>query len=130
MTDDRWREFFQICTQVLGRGNRLAEDSETWCAWTTFGSLSTDIIYWTAGLPNAEDLDVGFIKDNGVWGQPFLFKDLAHVIIPKEFLWEKMAIGSYESGIKQQAIEKLSSALAAAGIPHRCTDIVLEVKLY
>jgi len=108
----------------------MAADSTSWCAWTTFGSLSTDIKYWTSGLPALGDINNEFIGDSGVWGQPFLYKDLAHIIIPKEFFWERLDGHEYESGVKTQDISRLSSELHVRGVSHRLTDVLLEIKLY
>lgn len=130
MNNEQWEIFFVACAKILGDGKRLAVDSGSWCAWTTFGSLSTDIHYWSAGLPAQSDINSEFIGDNGVWGQPFLYRDLAHIIVPKEFFWESNAGGKYENGVKVQNISELSSELERKNIPHRLTDIVLEIKLY
>lgn len=108
----------------------MAAASPSWCAWTTFGSLSTGIHYWTSGLPALSDINNEFIGDSGVWGQPFLYKDLAHIVIPKEFFWESLGEGEYESGVKLQDISRLSNELTVNGIPHRLTDALLEIKLY
>lgn len=130
MTDQQWKVFFETCARVLGAGDRDAGRSLSWCAWTTFTSLATDVNYWKSGLPHADDVDAGFIKDSGVWGQPFLYSDLAHIIIPREFFWETGELSSYRNGTRQQDITALSTELTALGIDHRLTDLVLEVKLY
>lgn len=67
--------------------------------------------------------------DRGPWGQPFSYQEIAHVVIPRAFYWETAA-GPFDSGRKTQDIQRLSRELTAAGIPHRLTDLVLEVKLY
>ena len=130
MTDDQWQTFFRLCAKVLGAGSRGAAQSTSWCAWTTFGSLSESVHYWTAGLPAETDLASVGTTDSGTWGQPFLYKDLAHVIIPKEFYWEVPDPGRFENGTRQQDISSLSEALTSAGIEHRLTEVVLEIKLY
>jgi hypothetical protein len=86
--------------------------------------------YWTGGLPAEEDLADSHIKDNGVWGQPFSYKQLAHIVIPREFFWESNGGPDYKNGTKRQDLALLSSELNQANIPHRLTDIVLEIKLY
>lgn len=130
MPSDHWRQFFLICHGVLGRGASDAWASETWCAWTTFESLAQDIRYWTAGLPNPEDLESAGVNDGGIWMEPVLYTDLAHVIVPARFLWERGDGPDYQSGSKSQDIRGLSAALASAGIEHRLTNTVLEIKLY
>jgi hypothetical protein len=130
MTNDQWHNFFRICAKVLGPGARRAAQSKSWCAWTTFGSLSDSVHYWAAGLPAEEDLAEVGTADRGAWGQPFLYKDLAHIIIPREFYWEIVAPGQFENGTRQQDIAALSAALNSAGIRHRLTELVLEIKLY
>jgi hypothetical protein len=125
MTDEQ----FGVCARVLGRGDRYAPRSESWCGWTTFDSLLDSMHYWSAGLPAEEDLDQAYIKDNGVWGQPFSYQQLAHIVIPREFFRE--IIGSeYTNGTKVQDIARLSRELTHANIAHRLTDLVLEIKLY
>jgi hypothetical protein len=68
--------------------------------------------------------------DGGVWGQPFPFSDLAHFIVPREFYWESIGGPGFVQGKKDQNIEKLSQALKAAGVPHRLTELVLEIKCF
>lgn len=130
MTDQQWKSFFETCARVLGAGDRNAGRSVSWCAWTTFTSLASHINYWTSGLPHVNEVDTAFIRDGGVWGQPFLYSDLAHIVIPREFFWETGEHSSYRNGTRQQDITALSAELTGLGIDHRLTDLVLEVKLY
>lgn len=130
MTDSEWFSFFKLCAITLGRGRNFAEQSETWCAWTTFSKLEIDVHYWTAGLPNLDDIAETHIKDSGVWGQPFLYRDLAHIVIPREFYWEVVSEKEFSNGSKYQDITLLSSELNKAGVAHRVTDVILEIKLY
>jgi hypothetical protein len=130
MTDEQWKTFFETSARVLGPGDSHAARSGSWCGWTTFASLSTEFHYWSAGLPASQDIGDGFIKDNGVWRQPFLYRDLAHLVIPREFFWEICVPEQYSNGTKRQDLESLSSELTRASVPHRVTDLVLEVKLY
>jgi hypothetical protein len=130
MTNEDWQAFFRTCARVLGAGARQAAQSRSWCAWTTFGSLSESVHYWAAGLPAAADLAPVGTADGGVWGQPFLYQDLAHVVIPREFYWETVEPGRFENGTREQDIGALSRELTVAGIEHRLTELVLEVKLY
>ena len=130
MTANQWQTFFRLCAKILGAGSRHAAQSKSWCAWTTFGSLSESVHYWAAGLPADADLENVGTTDSGTWGQPFLYKDLAHVIIPREFYWEIIEPGRLENGTRQQDISALSNELISAGIEHRLTELVLEIKLY
>lgn len=130
MTNDQWRTFFSLCALVLGPGERTAANSQSWCAWTTFDRLISDTGYWTGGLLAAPDLMETHTVDGGPWGQPFSYESIAHVVIPREFYWEIAAAGRFDNGTRTQDIQRLSRELAAAGIPHRLTDLVLEVKLY
>jgi hypothetical protein len=130
MTDQDWQTFFRTCARVLGTGARQAAQSRSWCAWTTFGSLSESVHYWAAGLPAEGDLAAVGTTDSGVWGQPFLYQDLAHVVIPREFYWEAVEHGRFENGTREQDIGALSTELTSAGIHHRLTESVLEIKLY
>jgi len=130
MTDAQWKTFFLACARVLGKGARFDWGSENWCGWTTFDAVSSTAHYWTAGLPNEADIgDIG-TNDSGPWGQPFLYRDLAHIVIPREFFWERTADKSYSNGTRTQDLARLSAALSEADIPHRLTDLVLEIKLY
>ncbi len=127
MSNDQWRRFFLACAHVLGPGSTQAWESPSWCVWTTFGNF---LHYWAAGLPAEEELGPEGTFDGGTWGQPFNYQDIAHIAIPAEFYWEHVNTGDFSNGTKRQDLESLSQALAAAGIVHRKTELVLEVKLY
>lgn len=129
MTDEQWVKFFTASAEILGKGEMSARWSETWCAWTTFSRLNSDCGYWTRGLPNLKDIDVNYIKDGGVWGQPFMFKEIAHIIVPREFFWEKPDPG-YLCGYKTQDIKKLSERLIELEIPHNLSQYCLDIKLF
>jgi hypothetical protein len=129
--DSEWKSFFLICSKILGDGgNQHAFQSTTWCSWTTFNRLKIDAGYWQAGLPTSAELGEEATADGGVWGQPFLYCDIAHVLVPREFYWEHISQGRFDSGSKQQDIDGLSAALTSSGVGHRRTDLVLEIKLY
>lgn len=130
MGNVHWHQFFSAATAVLGAGCWRAEQSQSWCAWTTFGRLGEDAGYWTCGLPALEDVGDTFIRDGGVWGQPFKYVDLAHMIVPRDFFWESASGPSYTNGSKHQDIERLSAELKTLQVPHRLTNLVLEVKCY
>jgi len=130
MQSEQWREFFMICHQSLGEGSSHAKESHSWCSWTTFERLQRDAGYWTSGLPNAGHItDIG-INDGGVWGQPFLYRDLAHIVVPAQFYWESIESGSFTNGTRTQDIVALAASLRTAGIPHRATSLILELKFY
>jgi hypothetical protein len=130
MSNEEWRTFLCICSRVLGAGAWNAAQSQSWCAWTTFDRLTSDCGYWTAGVPAETDLLETYTVDGGPWRQPFSYQSIAHIVIPREFYWETIAPGHYENGNKVQDIQRLSKELTAAGIAHRLTDLVLEIKLY
>jgi len=130
MTDDQWVSALRACATVLGAGTSMAATSASWCAWTTFRSLAETLHYWSAGLPSEADLGVIGTKDTGPWSQPFLYRDLAHFIIPKTFYWEAVSDAGFTSGIREQDLAALSVELQKADIPHRRTERVLEIKLY
>lgn len=66
-----------------------------------------------------------------MWQQPFAYSDLAHIIIPKTFVWERYENEKWQEYVSEtQRIELLSEALAAKGINHRLTELMLEIKLY
>lgn len=130
MTDEDWRRFFEICGQVLGMGATAANESESWCSWTTFERLSADAGYWTAGIPNRGDLRSSHIADGGIWGQPFAYQELAHVIIPRTFDQKFATDSGYRGVRKHQDITLLSRLLTEDGIAHWKTELVLEIKLF
>ena len=133
MTDQHWKMFFEACANVLGSdGHRDPARSTTWCAWTLFDRLSSDLHYWTCGLPAFKDVGDTHIKDSGVWGQPFLYSELAHVVIPRRFDWESgdFSDDTRAYGVKVQDIDAVSKVLSSIGVAHRLTDLVLEIKLY
>jgi hypothetical protein len=133
MTDHQWKTFFEACAKVLGSGGHHNPAlSTTWCAWTLFDRLSSDLHYWACGLPALRDVGDSYIKDSGVWGQPFLYSSLAHIVIPREFDWEAgdFMNDTHTHGTKTQDLLGLSAALRSTDIPHRLTDLILEIKLY
>ena len=130
MSDHQVRRFLVACAEVLGKGAPQASESRSWCAWTTYSRLSEDAGYWTSGLPGADELTHDAVRDGGTWGQPFPFRDIAHVIVPKTFYWEKIDDAGFEQGTREQNIAALSETLTELGIDHRCTSLVLELKLY
>jgi len=129
MSDEEWFTFFSVCARVLGPGAHQPTEGGSWCAWTTFRSLGEVVNYWSAGLPLQSELGAIGTNDGGTWGQPFLYRDLAHVIVPREVYWER-TVPQFINGTKTQNLEQLSKDLNAARIPHRLTELVLEVKLY
>ncbi len=130
MNDAQWHAFFKAAAEVLGPGSRLAEHSQSWCAWTTFDRLGSDAGYWTAGLPAADDIFATFIGDNGVWGQPFHFSQLAHLLVPRKFMCDEPSGPNWTYRERVQDLESLSARLREAEIPHRLTDLVLELKCF
>lgn len=130
MTDDQWHIFFITCAHVLGSGARHQAHSESWCAWTTFDSLKDSVHYWSAGLPTEEFIARDHIRDSGPWGQPFLYRSLAHIVLPREFYWEVASEANFSNGTKCQDLNLLSVELKNADIPHRVSELILEIKLY
>lgn len=130
MDNVTWFAFFKAAAELLGPGCWNARQSESWCAWTTFGRLKEDAGYWTAGLPASSEVFETYIGDSGVWGQPFHFSQIAHLIIPSEFSWESEPGPNWQQGTKIQNIEALSQRLHVLEIPHRKTELVLEIKCY
>lgn len=130
MNNEEWFSFFKICAENLGAGNLTPSVSNNWCAWTTFTRLSENAGYWTCGLPATTDIHPTHIGDGGVWGQPFHYTELAHIVLPRTFYWETFTNEKFENGFKNQNIEALSKKLSESGILHRVTELVLEIKLY
>ena len=129
MTDEQWKITLQSCREFLGPGDWDPYLSQSWCAFTTFSSLIHGIQYFSCGLPAEGDCLATHIKDGGIWRQSFEYTDLAHLIIPKTFYWERTIYG-FESGYKEQKIGDLSRKLRELQIPHELTDLLLEIKLY
>src|SRR5689334_12971292 len=97
MTNEEWRTFFLVCSRVLGPGYRQAHFSQSWCAWTTFGALQESVHYWSSGLPAEPALGLLGTNDGGpAWGQPFSYQDIAHIVIPAQFNWERQSNGAFE----------------------------------
>lgn len=130
MNDGQWRTLLRTCARVLGAGEQLATASRSWCAWTTFESLRSTLHYWSAGIPAEEYLGIAGTVDGGPWGQPFVYQELAHLVVPRTFYWERIESSEFESGTRGQDLERLSQELLLAGIEHRKSELVLEVKLY
>lgn len=130
MTDEQWKTFFDTCASELGPGDWQSENSMSWCTFTTFGSLARGAAYWSRGLPHADDIGPAYLRDGGVWREPINYGEIAHIIVPKRFFWESPPSPQYSNGLREQDIDRLSRALAAVGVPHRLTDLVLEIKLY
>ena len=130
MTNAQWQEFLRTARRILGQGASVSWASKSWCAWTTFQSLSSEINYWKSGLPNEQDIFESHTADGGVWGQPFHYEQIAHFIIPTRFYWEKFENQVFTQGYTQQNIGKRSQELTLLEIPHRLTELVLEIKLY
>ncbi|MCP4321619.1 MAG: hypothetical protein GY787_07165 [Alteromonadales bacterium] len=130
MNNLQWNKFFEICASNLGEGAICPKNSDNWCAWTTFERLELDVKYWNAGLPLTNEFNETFVKDGGIWGQPFAFESIAHIIIPRKFYWESFDNGEYNSGVKAQNVDIVSKLLTSENIKHRCTELLLELKLY
>jgi hypothetical protein len=130
MDNSQWFHFFTSAAEILGSGDYRTEYSHSWCAWTTFGRLKEDAGYWTCGLPSSSQIFATHIGDSGIWGQPFQYSQLAHIILPSVFTWEAEPGPNWETGTKQQNIKALSLRLHELNVPHRLTDLVLEIKCY
>lgn len=126
-----WYKFFTITIRHFEAVPDIVPGLSSWCAWTTFDRLERDSEYWSAPLPKEDELIKEFgMRDGGMWGQPFPFSSLAHVIIPRKFSWEALIDKSLEFGVHEQDIEGLSVKLEAADIPHNLSTYALDVKLY
>jgi hypothetical protein len=128
--NSQWKNFLAICRRLLGKGDWDSLTSDSWCAFTTFSSLSHGIYYWNCGFPDEVELLENCTVDGGLWRQSFRYEDLAHIVIPKCFYWEGFFDGKFSTGYKSQNLEKLSNELDAHGIVYRKTELVLEIKVY
>ena len=130
MNDRDWRVCLQTCRRLLGVGDWDSFLSDSWCAFTTFSSLEHGVRYFNCGFPNEMECLDSATADGGVWRQSFKYEDLAHLIVPKTFYWERFVDGAFQSGFKHQDINSLSIELNTLGITHRLTNLILEIKLY
>lgn len=131
MTDKEWFQFLCLGREILGLGANQSHLADSWFAFTTFNSLSHIVNYWNNGFPDVSDLLEDRTRDGGLWMQSFLYSDIAHIVLPRTFYWEKFTEASgFEFGYKQQDLDKFSAALQQYNIKHRTTDLVLEIKLY
>lgn len=125
-----WKLILSIASKHLSNNPCEVVGKRTWCAWTTFERLGEDAGYWTAPLPDEAELLEGYIADGGNWGQPFPYEQIAHLIVPRRYYWDRFGEGVYVSGHHIQDIDGVSELLTKNGIPHRLTIYALEVKLY
>jgi len=101
----------------------------SWCSWTTFSRLQRDAGYWTGQLPLEAELGKMSVADGGTWGQPFPYDDLAHIIIPRQFIEDPLG-REFRQYTHLQDIDGLSRALNEAGIPHHLSHHALDVKRF
>jgi len=130
MDHSHWKLFFGTCAELFGVGAAAAAQSKNWCSWTTFRRLNEDCLYWASGFPAPGEFTDTHVVDGGVWGQPFSYKDIAHLIVPKKFYWESQSNRGFESGFKEQDIILLSKFLTDRNVPHKLTEITLEIRAY
>jgi hypothetical protein len=132
MKDEDWCTFFRSAAELLGPGDSRLMHTKSYCAFTTFERLNTDLNYWRHGMPLKEEIAENHIRDNGVWCQPLRFSSLAHIIVPRRFRVEQF--DKYNHPVDdleiEQRIDALSSALLTCRVDHRITNLILEIKLY
>jgi hypothetical protein len=92
--------------------------------------LRNGVHYWACGFPEKNDCLLDGTVDGGLWRQKFTYQDLAHIIIPTSFYWERFHAGTFNNGTKEQNLHLLSERLNSSGIQHRKTDLLIEIKLY
>lgn len=109
--------------------------------YATFDSLLCDAIYFRGELPLERELSTRGVDDFS-WGGggPVPYETIAHVLIPRFFTQEiltrvpakdgKEAGDSWNQWKHEQDIEGLSQLLDQAGIEHRLTPQVLELKRF
>lgn len=125
-----WRNFLLTAGAHLGLNPCDVSHAWSWCSWTTFTRLGEDAGYWTAPLPLQSELLAESIADGGTWGQPFRYADLAHVVVPRRYVWENVSGDAYDFGMHEQDIVGLSKILKEEGIEHCVSDVVLDIKIY
>jgi hypothetical protein len=125
-----WRKFFLICINELENHPGPSPGPWAWCSWTTYTRLALDCGYWSAPMLKEEDLGKHGTYDPGSWGQPFLYSDISHFILPRKFFWESDSSTSYSYTKHTQNINVISESLTRGDIEHRLSEFALEVKLY
>lgn len=130
MNDNSWKNCLQVCRRVCGKGDWDPFLSESWCAFTTFSSLQHGVHYWNCGFPEETDFLEHCTLDGGLWRQSFEYSDLAHLVVPSSFYWERFHNGTFQSGYKAQDLGRLSDELNDLGILHKRSELILEIKLY
>jgi hypothetical protein len=85
--------------------------------------------YFGCGFPDESECLEDGTKDGGVWRQSFKYSDLAHLVVPKTFYWER-TVNGFQCGYKEQDIQRLSAELHTLQIPHRLTELLIEIKEY
>jgi hypothetical protein len=102
----------------------------SWCTWTTFGRLQHSAGYWSAPLPLEEEILENATLDGGMWSQPFRYSEIAHIIIPRQFSYEKLNENEITWIDCSQDIDGLSKELNKIDIDYSIGEICLEVKLF
>ena len=124
ISDSKWHAIFIAAIEILGEGEPVMDKSPSWCSWTTFDRLKCrDCGYWKNGLPRLSDVTEHGIFDGGVWGQPFEYDSIAHIIFPKEFCTD-MGV------VRTQNIQALETKFKEMDIPFQSNEYLLEIKLY
>jgi hypothetical protein len=129
MTDETWKLTLQLCRRILGRGDWDPYLSDSWCAFTTFSAIKHGITYFNCGFPAENECLDTCTKDGGVWRQSFEYCDLAHLIIPRTFYWER-TLNGFQSGYKEQDLLVLAGELEQVHTQFTLSELVLEIKLY
>ncbi len=133
MDDSKWAAFLRACADVLSveRSDKVApSENGTWCAWTTFDTLESDLNYWRGPLPTKDEIFDSYVGHGKNWSQYFFYRDFCHFLVPRTFFWERASLGNYERGDVKQDIDALSRRLNELDVPHRLTPIILEIKLF
>jgi hypothetical protein len=125
-----------LCRPALSSLSKYCNGStphkmRSWCCWTTFGRLECDTLYWSGELPVEAELDMTSVADGGSWGQPFRYREIAHIIIPRTFCEEHPSGGGeFTQWHHEQDIGGLSKALNSQGVDHNLLPFCVELKLY
>lgn len=104
MQDEQWKRLLELARAVLGKGASASWASDSWCGWTTFSSLEHQLTYWARGVPDAEDLLADRTVDGGLWPQSFYYHDLAHIIFPASFYWERVVAVRFNQATRRKTL--------------------------
>ena len=65
-----------------------------------------------------------------MWTQPFFYEQIAHIIIPRVFTFDKLVDNIRETWEAEQDVDRISTLLSAQGIQHNISQYAVDLKLF